>query len=73
MEDNSTLCPRRLTCAKQMPYLWGNGTKGSAGEPVHSPRRPPMNLQLGGIHHLTAVTAQAAKNLQFYTQTWACG
>ncbi|WP_127753912.1 ring-cleaving dioxygenase [Devosia sp. 1566] len=28
-----------------------------------------MDLQLGGIHHLTAVTAQAAKNLQFYTQT----
>lgn len=28
-----------------------------------------MTLQLGGIHHLTAVTAQARKNLAFYTQT----
>ncbi len=28
-----------------------------------------MTLQLSGIHHLTAVTAEAAKNLNFYTQT----
>ena len=28
-----------------------------------------MILELGGIHHLTAVTADAPKNLQFYTQT----
>jgi glyoxalase family protein len=28
-----------------------------------------MTLELGGIHHLTAVTADAPKNLQFYTQT----
>ena len=28
-----------------------------------------MTLQLGGIHHLTAVTAEAKKNLEFYTQT----
>jgi glyoxalase family protein len=28
-----------------------------------------MTLELGGIHHLTAVTAQAKENLQFYTQT----
>jgi glyoxalase family protein len=28
-----------------------------------------MTLELGGIHHLTAITAQAAKNVQFYTQT----
>ncbi|MFD2647220.1 ring-cleaving dioxygenase [Devosia albogilva] len=26
-------------------------------------------LELGGIHHLTAVTAEAKKNVQFYTQT----
>ena len=26
-------------------------------------------LQLSGIHHLTAVTAQAAQNRAFYTQT----
>jgi glyoxalase family protein len=28
-----------------------------------------MALDLGGIHHLTAVTAEAARNLQFYTGT----
>lgn len=28
-----------------------------------------MTLTLSGIHHLTAVTAEAAKNLNFYTQT----
>ena len=28
-----------------------------------------MTLELGGIHHLTAVTAEAKKNLAFYTQT----
>jgi glyoxalase family protein len=28
-----------------------------------------MTLELGGIHHLTAVTAQAKHNLAFYTQT----
>jgi glyoxalase family protein len=28
-----------------------------------------MSLQLSGIHHLTAVTAEAKKNLAFYTQT----
>jgi glyoxalase family protein len=28
-----------------------------------------MSLDLGGIHHLTAVTADAPRNLQFYTQT----
>ena len=28
-----------------------------------------MTLELGGIHHLTAVTADAPKNLQFYTKT----
>ena len=28
-----------------------------------------MTLELGGIHHLTAVTADAPKNLKFYTQT----
>lgn len=27
-----------------------------------------MTLELTGIHHLTAITAQAARNLQFYTQ-----
>src|SRR5688572_23847710 len=35
--------------------------------------RPPgdiiMTLELGGIHHLTAVTSEAKKNLAFYTQT----
>ena len=28
-----------------------------------------MSLQLSGIHHLTAITAKAAGNLRFYTQT----
>ncbi|ODT68826.1 MAG: ring-cleaving dioxygenase [Pelagibacterium sp. SCN 63-23] len=28
-----------------------------------------MTLELGGIHHLTAVTANAPRNLDFYTQT----
>lgn len=28
-----------------------------------------MTLELGGIHHLTAVTADAPRNLKFYTQT----
>ncbi|ODT79531.1 MAG: ring-cleaving dioxygenase [Pelagibacterium sp. SCN 64-44] len=28
-----------------------------------------MTLDLGGIHHLTAVTADAPRNLKFYTQT----
>jgi glyoxalase family protein len=28
-----------------------------------------MTLELGGIHHLTAVTAEAPRNLQFYTGT----
>ncbi len=28
-----------------------------------------MTLQLTGIHHLTAITANAAENLRFYTQT----
>jgi glyoxalase family protein len=28
-----------------------------------------MTLELGGIHHLTAVTAHAKENLKFYTQT----
>jgi glyoxalase family protein len=28
-----------------------------------------MSLQLGGIHHLTAITAKAADNLHFYTGT----
>ena len=28
-----------------------------------------MNLELFGIHHLTAITAQAAANLRFYTGT----
>ncbi|WP_375451415.1 ring-cleaving dioxygenase [uncultured Devosia sp.] len=28
-----------------------------------------MSLQLSGIHHLTAVTAEAKQNLAFYTQT----
>ena len=28
-----------------------------------------MSLELGGIHHLTAVTADAPRNLQFYTNT----
>ena len=28
-----------------------------------------MTLELGGIHHLTAVTAHARQNLAFYTQT----
>ena len=28
-----------------------------------------MTLELGGIHHLTAVTADAPKNLAFYTKT----
>lgn len=28
-----------------------------------------MSLQLTGIHHLTAITANAPENLRFYTQT----
>ena len=28
-----------------------------------------MSLQLTGIHHLTAITANAPANLRFYTQT----
>ena len=28
-----------------------------------------MTLELGGLHHLTAVTAHAAENVAFYTQT----
>ena len=28
-----------------------------------------MNLELSGIHHLTAITAQARENLRFYTDT----
>ena len=28
-----------------------------------------MDLQLQGIHHLTAITAQAQANFDFYTQT----
>jgi glyoxalase family protein len=28
-----------------------------------------MDLELKGIHHLTAVTAHARENLAFYTQT----
>ena len=28
-----------------------------------------MTLQLTGIHHLTAITANAPENLRFYTQT----
>jgi len=28
-----------------------------------------MTLELGGIHHLTAVTADAPRNLKFYTET----
>jgi glyoxalase family protein len=28
-----------------------------------------MALQLGGIHHLTAITAEASRNLRFYTGT----
>ncbi|WEK04992.1 MAG: ring-cleaving dioxygenase [Candidatus Devosia phytovorans] len=28
-----------------------------------------MTLELGGIHHLTAVTAEAKRNVAFYTQT----
>jgi glyoxalase family protein len=28
-----------------------------------------MNLQLSGFHHLTAITADAAENARFYTQT----
>ncbi|NVP55574.1 ring-cleaving dioxygenase [Mycoplana rhizolycopersici] len=28
-----------------------------------------MNMQLTGIHHLTAITANAPENLRFYTQT----
>lgn len=28
-----------------------------------------MALELKGIHHLTAITAQAARNVEFYTQT----
>ncbi|HVK91789.1 MAG TPA: ring-cleaving dioxygenase, partial [Mycoplana sp.] len=28
-----------------------------------------MTMQLTGIHHLTAITAQASENLRFYTQT----
>ena len=27
-----------------------------------------MALELKGIHHLTAITAQAAKNVDFYTR-----
>ena len=28
-----------------------------------------MDLQLTGVHHLTAITADAPANLRFYTQT----
>lgn len=28
-----------------------------------------MNLELGGLHHVTAVTARASANVDFYTQT----
>ena len=28
-----------------------------------------MDLQLTGFHHLTAITANAAENLRFYTET----
>ena len=28
-----------------------------------------MTLELGGLHHVTAVTARAAENVAFYTQT----
>src|SRR5690606_5455899 len=47
--------------------------------PIHSLSNPgataphegdrPMALELGGIHHLTAVTADAPRNLKFYTRT----
>jgi len=30
--------------------------------------RPVPDLQLGGIHHVTAVTGRAAENVRFYTQ-----
>jgi glyoxalase family protein len=30
--------------------------------------RPVPDLELGGIHHVTAVTGQAAENVRFYTQ-----
>jgi len=41
----------------------------NSGVAFRRSRRQKMTLELGGIHHLTAVTAQAAKNLNFYTQT----
>ena len=28
-----------------------------------------MTLELGGLHHLTAITARAAENVDFYTRT----
>ena len=30
-------------------------------------------MQLTGIHHLTAVSADAPGNKRFYTERWACG
>lgn len=31
-------------------------------------QRPEAELQLGGIHHVMAVTGRAAENVRFYTQ-----
>jgi glyoxalase family protein len=28
-----------------------------------------MDIQLGGLHHVTAVTGDAARNVAYYTQT----
>jgi glyoxalase family protein len=40
-----------------------------AGHLANSESESKMDLQLQGIHHLTAITAQAQANYEFYTQT----
>jgi glyoxalase family protein len=41
----------------------------TAIQPQRTNQEASMTLQLTGIHHLTAITANAPENLRFYTQT----
>src|SRR5690606_29144557 len=41
---------------------------GTTLEPVNTRKETVMALDLTGLHHLTAVTANARENLRFYTR-----
>jgi len=64
---------RSMTVADRAASLTGRQERAATDQRYEVPRSEDggtaMTMELGGLHHLTAVTARAAENVAFYTQT----